>query len=197
MEKLIQQLSIIIEERDSVSQKEALVRALKEVVLSGLSRSGFLKDCPYLSKMDLYQKDTLYILFLHQGKGFPWAEHLQTVKIELDAAGAAGSVQENEHGFSVLYENVVLEVFIYQKDFGLKTQFDYRQQPIPYEMREITAMSEGVRLEIEKALEALIAPVTEPEFFKKEPKKTKKKEMKKKEEPKIENQWVQPSLFDF
>ena len=196
MEKLIQQLTKIIEERDSLSHKEALARALKEVILSGLSRSGFLKDCPYLSKMDLYQNDALFILFLHQGEGFQWTEHIRTVKIELDAAGVEGSVQENEHGFSVSFEDVCLHLFVYQKDFGLKTQFDYQQQPLAYEIREIMVMSEGVRSEIEKALEALIAPVSAHDFVKKETKKSKKKE-KKKEEPKPENQWVQPSLFDF
>lgn len=196
MDVLIKQITQIFE-KNNIEGDEAKASALKEIVLSAFSRSGFLKECPYLSKMDLYKDKKLYLIFLNQSKSISLKEHWQVVNCELDAAGIPNKLIENESGFSVEYNGILTIVYIYQKDFGLKSEFTYQLQPIPYELRSISSMSEGIRGEIEKALESSINPAESPAVEKgkkKNPSKTKEK-VKKKKEP--EEHWVQPSLFDF
>lgn len=194
METLIKQLTKLIENSYSIDSKEASGKALKEIVLSGLSRSGFLKVCPYLSAMDIYKDNTLYLLFLNQKENLKWNDYLQVVRNELEAAGAEKSLTSNDCGFTVEYSGSRIYVFVYQKDFDLKSEFFYQQQPISYEMRKITEMLEGIRSEIENALNAKVFPVPAHEKKKKESSKGKSKAAKNKKET---DQWVQPSLFDF
>ena len=196
MDVLIRQITQIFE-KNKIERNEAAALALKEIVLSAFCRSGFLKTCPYLSKMDLYKENILYLLFLNQDESFSRKEHWQAVNCELDAAGVPNKIIENENGFSIEYDSIKAVVFIYQKDFGLQSEFKYQLQPIPYELRSISTMSEGIRGEIEKALESSITPVEAivPEKGRKKNSSKPKEKVKKKKEQ--EEHWVQPSLFDF
>ena len=196
MDVLIKQITQIFE-KNKIERNESAALALKEIVLSAFCRSGFLKLCPYLSKMDLYKENILYLLFLKQDESFSRKEHWQAVNCELDAAGVANKLIENENGFSVEYDSIKVVVFIYKKDFGLQSEFKYQLQPIPYELRSISSMSEGIRSEIEKTLESSINPIEAPvpeKGRRKNSSKPKEKVKKKKEQ---EEHWVQPSLFDF
>ena len=197
MDGLINQITQIFENEGKSDRKESAAKALREIILSGLSRSGFLKQCPYLSKMDLFKDDVYYLLFLNQSGEFSRKEHWQSVNYELDGAGVPCRLIENEHGFSVEYEGIKAVVFIYQKDFDLKNDFSYQQVPLPYELRCIVSMSEGIRAEIEKALDSAVIPPEPVHNVKNNKKSSGKGSEKGKKKKESDDHWIQPSLFDF
>ena len=197
MDVLINQITQIFENEGKSDRKESAAKALREIILSGLSRSGFLKQCPYLSKMDLFKDDVYYLLFLNQSGEFSRKEHWQSVNYELDGAGVPCRLIENEHGFSVEYEGIKALVFIYQKDFDLKSDFSYQQVPLPYELRCIVSMSEGIRAEIEKALDSAVIPPEPVHTVKNNKKSSGKGREKGKKKKESDDHWIQPSLFDF
>ena len=192
---LIDQLERIIENRDHIEKNEACARALKEIVLSGLSRSGFLKSCNYLPDLDQYNNNRIVLGFIDQNpkEDVDIAAFIPFVSIELAAFGVGCDIKAAPTGFSFAYEGIMLYVFIYRKDFDLKTVYTYQQQPIPYEMRKITVMKEGVRSEIEKAIELFMESETADIRKKKEAAKTPGKRKRTKA---AEKESLQPSLFD-
>ena len=199
MDTLIKQLTATIEKRDGLNSTEAAAKALREIVLSGMSRGGFLKECVYLPGLDRFEKNsnTLYLCFLHQNapEDFLKEYFMPFVKIELEAAGINDSFNETENGFSVEFDGVKCCAFIYHKSFDLQPEYSYQQQPIPYELRSISSMLEGARTEIEQALENEIAPLIEKVEHKKSTAKSSGK--KKKQAKEAKDDWIQPSLFDF
>lgn len=197
MDVLINQITQIFNNNKDNERNEAAAKALKEIILSALSRSGFLKSCPYLSKMDQSKNNMYYLIFLNQSGNISKKEHWHAVNCELDAAGLLHGIKENETGFSIEYEGVTVSVFIYQKDFNLKSEYTYQLQPIPYELRSISSMSEGIRAEIEKALESVIETpkISLNKIGQKNNSSKNKEKSKKKKEP--DEHWIQPSLFAF
>ena len=199
MDTLIKQLTTTIENRDGITHEEAVGKALREIVLSGLSRSGFLKECPYLSGFDLYRKDlksfSMCFLYQNDSENFQIGTYLPFVNIELEAAGSADAVCDAENRFSVEYDGVLLSALVFRHSFDLKPVYSYQQQPIPYELRAISAMLEGIRAEIEKDFEIEQAFVDHQRIAKKNPAKSSGK--KKKQANETSEKWVQPSLFDF
>ena len=194
MDELIKQISQMIKTRDVIDENTALAKAVREIVLSGLSRCGFMKVCSYLEKLDHFNQNTLYLCFLNQGCELSLNETLHAVKYELDAAGIHNDIKKLEQGFTVEYNPVKVCVFIYQKDFDLHSVFLYQQQPIPYELRSIISMNEGIRSEIERSLEEFISSCDAGN--KKNKKETPKSSGRKKKTKEID-QNLQPSLFDF
>ena len=199
MDTLIKQLTTKIETRDGITHEEAAAKALREIVLSGLSRSGFLKECPYLSGFDLYEKDSksfsMCFLYQNDSENFQIEAYLPFVNIELEAAGAVDVVCDSENRFSVEYDGVLFTAFIFKHSFDLTPIYSYQQQPIPYELRAISAMLEGNRAEVEKDFEIERAFVEHQRMTKKNPAKSSGK--KKKQAKETNDKWVQPSLFDF
>ena len=192
MEKLIQQLA---NKKSAENGQQALGLALKEVVLSGLSRGGFLKESYYLPGLDTFENGTFCLCFLNQNdEGFsPLKKFLPFLKNELTAFGVDCRINDLDTGFSVEYENIRLITFIYHKDFKFKPEYAYQQVPVAYELRVIRSMKEGVRNEIYSAMNSAI--FNTPAAPKKK-KGTAKGSSKSKEKQQPEH-WVQPSLFDF
>ena len=192
MDEIIKQLTRIIENKDKFDEKKAQAYALKEVILSGLSRSGFFRDCPYLSNMDLYNQNELCLTFLCQSNDFSFRNYDQILKYEMEAAGIDFSLLEDTDRLNIKCGGTNLVIFVYKKDLSLKSSFTYQQQPLPYELRTITSMTEGIRAEIEKARDLQISSDKTSDVRKKSKSKPHKEKIKKED-----TQWVQPSLFDF
>lgn len=192
MDELFNQLARIIETQEKIETEKAETLALKEIVLSGLSRNGFFKECPYLSNLDLYKNNCLYLSFLCQGADCSFGDFANGLKYELEAFGIDPGLNEDGDLITITKNNAKVIIFIYKKDLGLKSTFSYQQQPIPYELRTITAMTEGVRTEIEKARDGSFP--AERTADKKKKSKAKPEQKKNKEQ---DTHWVQPSLFDF
>ena len=193
MEKLITQLA---NKNSGKNTQEALGLALKEVVLSGLSRSGFLKEAFYLSSLDHFEKDTYCLCFLQQNEDgiFPLNKCLPFLKAELIAFGVDTQINEIDSGFSIEYENIRFAAYVHRKDLNLKPEYFYQQVPLAYELRIVCKMKEGARKEISKAMRAqLFSGAAES----KKKKGASKAPSKSKEKQPQQEHWVQPSLFDF
>ena len=192
MEKLIQQLA---NKKSEENEQQALGSALKEVVLSGLSRSGFLKETFYLPGLDTFEDGTYCLCFLQQNDGgiFPLKKCLPFLKIELTAFGVDCRIKDLDTGFSVEYENIRLIAYIHHKDFNFKPEYVYLQVPLAYELRVIRKMKEGERNEIYNAMKGVIFNTPVPQ---KKKKGSSKGSAKSKEKQQTDH-WVQPSLFDF
>ena len=193
MEKIIQQL---VNNYSNENRQEALGLALREGVLSGLSRSGFLKESFYLSGLDHFEGNTYCLCFLKQNEDgiFPFEKCLPLLKMELTAFGIDSPVTDSDTGFSIEFNNVRLAVYIYKKDFDCIPEFSYQQVPLAYEIRSVNTMKEGDRNKILKAMMEQVFSVM-PETKKK--KGASKAPSKKKTNNEELDHWVQPSLFDF
>ena len=66
MDAILQQLSQTIQNNNVTDRKEAECLALREIILSGLSRSGFMKLFTYLPPFDSLKDNKLYLCFLDQ-----------------------------------------------------------------------------------------------------------------------------------
>ena len=64
MAALIDQLTETLKQRDGIEAAEARFFALKEIVLSGLSRAGFFRENPYVPEMDSITENCLYLTCL-------------------------------------------------------------------------------------------------------------------------------------
>lgn len=193
MEKIIQQLA---NNYSNENRQEALGLALKEVVLSGLSRSGFLKESFYLSGLDHFEGNTYCLCFLRQNENgiFPFEKCLPLLKMELTAFGIDSPVNDSDYGFSIEFDNVRLVAYIYKKDFDFIPEYAYQQVPLAYEIRSVNSMKEGDRNEIHTAMMGQVFAAV-PETRKK--KGASKAPSKKKSNKEELDHWVQPSLFDF
>lgn len=203
MDTLIRQIAQSFENSDLSERSEALGKAMKEIVFSGMNRCGFFKAFVYLSDFDRMEKGTLYTCFLCCEKG---AEndpdpYLSYIADELNAMGITAAPVKTKDGFRVESvpdpegEKTALEVFIWQKELrNPDIRICYKQVPLPYEYRCTDDLKETVRAELRKALDNCIKAENAAEKKKKGPKKA-QSEKKKAENP--GEKWIQPSLFDF
>lgn len=202
MDTLIRQIAQSFENNEQTERSEALGKAMKEIVFSGLNRCGFFKTFVYLPELDQRANGNLYTCFLNNEKGEADLDpFLPYIGDELNAMGIPVMPVKTKDGFRVSYtpepesENISLEVFIRNKELrdpGIR--ICYQQTPLPYEYRIMDGLKDSLRSEIQKALENLISAENSADKKKKGPKKA-RSEKKKAEKPKDE--WIQPSLFDF
>lgn len=192
MDGLIQQIAQTIEPKDDLVMR----KALRELILSGLSRGGFLKACPYLSGFDKYDGEQVILSFLQQDSAETgdFQEFRHFLEVELEAAGVQHTVTENENGWTVASDDAKAVIFIIRKDHGLDTLVAYQQAPIAYELRTVGPMREGVRAEIERMIDRTDRKEKPAEKKKKAPAKS---AGKKKKENEPQDGIQQLSLFDF
>ncbi|MBQ6520604.1 MAG: hypothetical protein IJI14_17995 [Anaerolineaceae bacterium] len=195
MDGILQQLTQIIKNNNTIPEKDAEISALKEIIFSGLNRSGLFKSYFYLKKFDFQYEKTFYLCFLNQnGKdSINTAEYVQYIEIELRAAGINGTVQNSSQGINITADGINIFLFVINEDFDLNPLYLYQQAPVPYELRYISDMSEGVRGKIEKIIDLEIKS-EKSEIKKKGTSKAPRKNKKgKNENPAVQ----QLSLFDF
>ena len=193
MDAIVQQLTQIIKQNEKIEDRDAEFKAVKEILLSGLSRSGFLKENLYLNKFDFQYKDIHYLCFLNQhgDEKTPVREYLPFIEIELDAAEISGTVIEKEKGIEISTDQLKLFLYIINENYELKSSFLYQQAPIPYEIRSVSSMNEGIHGEIEKRIDRDIK-VSETVEKKERTTKVLSKNKKKKDDAQVQ----QLSLFD-
>lgn len=156
MDGIKQQLSEIIKQKNSVSSETAELLAMKEIVMSGLSRCGFFKEYPYLTKFDYQFNNKYYLIFLDQKSSdvpSKMSFFIPFVEIELNAFGCKPAIISNKNGITISNEDSELSVFILSEDFDLVPGIFYHFDPLPYEVRSITEMNEGVRSSIQKIID--------------------------------------------
>lgn len=194
MDAIILQLSQTIQNNQKKAPKEAGCLALKEIVLSGLSRSGFQKQHFYLPSFDNLTKNKLYLFFLDQKlqNDESYRFFLPFVDIELKASGVEAQISETENGFMISTDDAECEVLIIREDFGLQPAYSYQQTPVPYEIRYVSEMNEGTYRKIELLINEKING-TKAEGKQRPAKSSGKGKRKKKEENSVQ----QLSLFDF
>lgn len=196
MDGLIQQIAQTIEPPEKSGQKETQLKALKEIVLSGLSRSGFFRDYPFLPGIDHYENDCLFISFLKQDDKelYKPEDCFHTAAIELAAAGVVFTEEDIPDGFRIKAGELFLEGIIIRKNYDLQAEISYQQVPIPYEIRNVKKMREGTRTEIlnlfEKRVKADMPEEKKKKGGSKPPKKNKNRSAS-------DDQVMQLSLFDF
>ena len=194
MDEIIRQLETVILEKNKIGPEQAKGCAFKELVLSGMSRAGVLKDFCYLPDLDRFENGTYCIAFLNQNdqEKIPYKECLSVVKNELSAFGVDSGITDTGNGFSIAFDENKLVVYIYTKQFHLKPVYKYIQTPLAFELISIESMNESIKEEIRLQMEKDVfpEPKTKKEGASKAPRKNKTKK-----EP--DNHWVQPSLFDF
>ena len=203
MDTLIRQIAQSFENNEQTEKPEALGKAMKEIVFSGLNRCGFFKTFVYLPDLDRKMDGSFYACFLHCEKNadFDLDPYLPYIGDELNALGIPSLPEKTKDGFRICFtpeaegEKLTFEVFIRHKEMrdpGIR--ICYRQTPLPYEYRIADGLKETARAEVQKALENLIRAENAAEKKKKGPQKA-RNEKKKAEKPK--DNWLQPSLFDF
>ena len=203
MDTLIRQIAQSFENSDLSERSQALGKAMKEIVFSGMNRCGFFKAFVYLPDFDRIEKGTLYTCFLccEKGSENDPDPYLPYIADELNAMGITAAPVKTKDGFRVESvpdpegEKTALEVFIWQKELrNPDIRICYKQVPLPYEYRCTDDLKETVCAELRKALENCIKAENAAEKKKKGPKKA-QSEKKKAENP--GEKWIQPSLFDF
>ena len=196
MDGLIQQITQTINDQKKFTPKEINTRALKEIVLSGLSRGGFLKNFPYLREFDRFENNCLYLAFLMQDEqnNYDLKDHLPFLEVELTAAGIDFSLKEHRDGFLLKADDLNLTGVIIRKNFDLKTEITYQQTPLAYEVRSVKTILEGTYGEIENLMDARIR---EDSHMVKEKKGASKSPSKNKSKSNKDDKVKQLSLFDF
>ena len=203
MDPLISQIAKNCKEMLQCSDVEAAGKALESVVFSGLSRSGFFRDCFYLPELTHQMKDRFCACFLFPSR----KEDLQTdgclrfLQDELQAMGITEQPEKTGSGFVIRTDAgpegtlpVSFEVFIYSKEVkDLEKKICYVQTPLPYEIRTAGPLKEALRAEIRKTFEKSVKSQTAAGKKKKPAGSGQTGENKKAEPPK--EGWVQPSLF--
>ena len=203
MDTLIRQIAQSFEKNDGMEGTEALGKAMKEIVFSGLNRCGFFKTFAYLPDLDYRVNGNFYACFLCCGKDADNSPdpYLPYISDELDAMGIPAEPVRTKDGFRIDLvpdpegEKISFEVFIWNKELrNPEIRISYKQVPLPYEYRSAEGLKENARAELQKALESCIKAETAADKKKKGPKKA-RSEKKKAEKP--ADNWIQPSLFDF
>lgn len=193
METLIQQIADIIQNGEKRSKIQARKDALKEILLAGLSRSGFMRERLYLQEFDQAVKKDLFLSFLNQdeGTGTEIKEHQQVVRTELDAAGVSAIIKDTDSGFRIETEDLNINILVIKKNFGLKPVISYRQVPIPYEMRCSGPVDENTYTEIQNKIKDEIKNAESADRKKGKPVKSSGKKKNKE----TDDQILQLSLF--
>ena len=194
MDAIKQQLTQTIQNNRGTDRKVAECLALREIILSGLSRSGFMKLFNYLPPFDSLKENKLFLCFLDQDpqKTNSVRDFLPFADIELKAWEVDAKISENENGFQINTDAAECVILVIREDFGLPTVYSYQQIPIPYEIRFVSEMNEGIRGKIESLIDEKINGAKAEEKAK--PAKSSGKARRKKKE---DNSVQQLSLFDF
>ena len=194
MDAILQQLSQTIQNNGKTDRKEAECLALREIILSGLSRSGFMKLFTYLPPFDSLKDNKLYLCFLDQDpqKTNSVRDFLPFADIELKASGVDAKITEDENGFTVITETVECVILLIREDFGLTPVYSYQQIPLPYELRSVSEMNEGIHSKLEALIDEKINGKKAEEKG-----KTARSSGKNKRKKKEDNSVQQLSLFDF
>jgi len=194
METLFQKLVQTIQSSKNNNKKDAELIALKEIVFSGLSRSGILKAAPYLPEFDRNIDNVLYLSFISPDSSIEsfLDEAKKTVKNELDAAGTKTMISGKKSGFRIETGVLSIYILIFIKNYGFKPLISYQQIPLPYEIRSIRSIPDELRSEIQNLIEKEIHKESSQEKKKKKSAKNSESD-RKKETDNIQ----QLSLFDF
>ena len=194
MDAILQQLSQTIQNNGETDLKAAECLALREIILSGLSRSGFMKLFTYLPPFDSLKKNKLYLCFFDQDpqKSNSVRDFLPFADIELKASGVDANITEDENGFTITTETVECVILLIREDYELTPVYSYQQIPLPYELRSVIDMNEGIRSKLEALIDEKINGKKSEEKAK--PAKSSGKNRRKKKE---DNSVQQLSLFDF
>lgn len=194
MNEIIHQIEQILVAENKADPKQSGICACREIVLSGMSRAGILKDFCYLPDLDRYDNGIYGIIFLNQNehKIASFSDCLSVVKNELNAFGVDFKITEKENGFCIETGENKLVVFFYTKEFHLKPVYRYIQTPLAFELISIETMNESIKDEIRQMMEKEVF-----ENSKAKKKGASKAPGKKKLKKEQDNHWVQPSLFDF
>lgn len=194
MDAIIQQLSQTIQNNGETDRKAAECLALREIILSGLSRSGFMKLFTYLPPFDCIKINKLYLCFLDQDlqKTNSVRDFLPFADIELKASGVNAKITEDENGFTIITDAAECMILLIREDFELSPVYSYQQIPLPYELRSVSEMNEGTRRKIETLLDEKINGAKAENKGK--PSRSSAKGRRKKKE---DNSVQQLSLFDF
>ena len=194
MDAILQQLSQTIQNNGNTDRNAAECLAMREIILSGLSRSGFMKLFTYLPPFDSLKNNKLYLCFLDQDsqKNNSVRDFLPFADIELKASGVDAKITEDENGFTITTETVECVILLIREDFGLTPVYSYQQIPLPYELRSVSEMNEGARRKIEVIIDEKINGKKAEEKG-----KSAKSSGKGKRKKKEDNSVQQLSLFDF
>ena len=197
MDAIKRQLSEVIKQKNNLSAETADLLALKEIVMSGLSRCGFLKEFDYLSDFDHQEGKKYFLVFLNQNSA-DFSSTLENfipfIEIELKAFGIVPQIEKYKNGIIVKNEAYELSVCIINENYALNSVISYHAEPLPYELRRITSMNEGIRRSIEKIIEKEILRDNASEQNKNGAAKAPSKNKRKK---KTDDSVQQLSLFDF
>lgn len=201
MEPLVLQIARTIEQNQNTDKPASVCSALKEMVFSGMSRSGFFKECVYAEELDLQSGRDLHACFLYTGseKDFSGAEYKTVILDELRAFGSDPKDGETKTGFMIETtpegedEAVRLFIDIFPKKAKEQpVRFSYVHAPLAYELRTAADLSESAIADLQSRMKSAVKAAKPAN--KKVPKKA-RSEKKEPEDPK--EKWVQPSLFDF
>ena len=186
MNPIINQLAALID-----SEGKDILAAEKLVLLSGLSRGGFFRDCALIPDELLpgkHRKNGV-VWFVNTAEGGALPDDVRkSVVDELNAFGVSCFFSEDEDGSAVLKLNregskeqkLTLRIVSCPGSACPRTR-SYSASPLPFEMLTVTEPDSGVL--------AVLNGMTEAKT-----KKAPKKSASKDENP---TGWVQPSLFDF
>ncbi len=197
METLIRQITRTIEENETDDKLAATGKALKEIVFSGLSRSGFFKKYPYLPELDKAADMDLYVSFLNKEpeNDIGLSGYFGAVQDELSALGIDAELKKTDFGFKVEAKNeqkellVCLYIILFSKKIkDSPEKITFVHVPLAYELRYIDNLSDSIRSDLQSKMKSCI---------KAENKANKKVPKKARNEKKAPQDWIQPSLFDF
>lgn len=197
MDAIKRQLSEVIKQKNNVSAETADLLALKEIVMSGLSRCGFLKEFDYLSDFDHLNGKKYFLIFLNQNSA-DFSSTLENfipfIEIELKAFGIVPQIEKDKNGIIVKNEAYELSVCIINENYALNSVISYHAEPLPYELRRITSINEGIRGSIEKIIEK---EILRDNAFEQNKNGAAKAPSKHKRKKKTDDSVQQLSLFDF
>ena len=188
MNPIINQLAALID-----SEGKDVLAAEKLVLLSGLSRGGFFRDCALIPDELLpgkHRKNGV-VWFVNTAEGEALSDDVRKSAVdELNAFGVSCFFSEDEDGSAILKLNregskeqkLTLRIVSCPGSACPRTR-SYSASPLPFEMLTVTEADSGVL--------AALNDLTDREA---KTKKAPKKSASKDENP---TGWVQPSLFDF
>jgi hypothetical protein len=201
MDAIKRQLSEVIKQKNNLSAETADLLALKEIVMSGLSRWGFLKEFDYLSDFDHLDGKKYFLIFLNQNSAdfsSTLENFISFIEIELKAFGIIPQIEKDKNGIIVKNEAYELSVCIINENYALNSVISYHAEPLPYELRRITSMNEGIRRSIEKIIEKIIEKeILRDNASEQNKNGAAKAPSKNKRKKKTDDSVQQLSLFDF
>lgn len=192
MNPIINQLAVLMD--TDGKEDNAILSAEKLVLLSGLSRGGFFRDCALLPDELLPRKNRKNnaMWFVNTAADEVLSDEVRkAVADELNAFGVHGFFSEDAEGNAVVKlsceghkeQKLILKICSCPGS-TCPAKRSYLASPLPFEMLTVTEIAVGS--DMAAALHTMT--VQEPKTKKASPKSTSNHENS--------NNWVQPSLFD-